>query len=233
MGGYAMSGKGRGLGIAAVVVGLVGLLSGLGGLAYARYAFGGSVVSSDSMTPTYGPGDRIFYERIDGSDVRRGDVVVFSAPDRYGFDALVMERVIGVGGDHVTCCTGAGAKTRVLVNGRPLQEPYLKSPEDSRGFGVASYDVSVPEGRLFMLGDHRANARDARAFLDDQGGTLAESVIRGRVIEDVTVPAVLGTAMVLGVLLVPVGVGLGIAAVVVRRRARAAVAPPPPWAVQG
>jgi signal peptidase I len=72
------------------------------------------------MTPTYEPGDRVVFERIDGSEVRRGDVVVFSAPDRYGFDALVMERVIGVGGDHVACCTGEGADTRVSVNGKPL-----------------------------------------------------------------------------------------------------------------
>ncbi|PAZ09983.1 signal peptidase I [Streptomyces sp. SA15] len=225
-----MSGKGRGLGIAAVAVGLVGLLLGLGGLAYARHAFGGSVVSSDSMTPTYGPGDRVAYERTDGSEVRRGDVVVFSAPDRYGFDALVMERVIGVGGDRVAC-TGCGASARVTVNGKPLEEPYLKGGE-AGGFGMPSYDVRVPEGRLFLLGDHRANARDSRAFLDDQGGTLPVSAIRGRVIDDYTVPAVLGTAIMLGVVLVLVAVGLGIAAIVVRRKARAAIPPPPPWAVQ-
>jgi len=225
-----MSGRGRGLGIAAVVVGLLGVLLGLGGFAYARHAVGGSVVSSDSMSPTYGPGDRIFYERGDGSEVRRGDVVVFSAPDRYGFDELVMARVIGVGGDRVTCCTGTGADTRVSVNGKPLHEAYLKSPEASRGFTEASYDVRVPEGRLFLLGDHRANALDSRAFLDDQGGTLPGSAIRGRVLEDYTVPAALGTAMLLGVLLVLVAVGLGIAALVVRRKARAMIPPPPPRA---
>ncbi|WP_432118439.1 signal peptidase I [Streptomyces sp. bgisy032] len=229
-----MAGKGRGLGIAAVVVGLVGLLSGVGGLVCARVAYGGSVVSGEAMAPTYGRGDRVVYERIDGSEVRRGDVVLFSAPDRYGFDELVLERVVGVGGDRVTCCTGAGAGTRVSVNGEPLREPYLKNPEASRGFAGQSYDVRVPEGRLFLLGDHRAAARDARAFLDDQGGTLPRSVVRGRVIDDYTVPLVLGTALMLGALLVPVGAGLGIAAVVVRRRARAAMAPPPPpWPVRG
>ncbi|MEU9575257.1 signal peptidase I [Streptomyces massasporeus] len=228
-----MSGKGRGLGIAAVVVGLVGLLSGLGGFVGARQGFGGSVVRGESMMPTHGPGDRVVFERIGGSGVRRGDVVVLSAPDRYGFDELVMARVIGVGGDHVTCCGGgAGADTRIAVNGKPLREPYLENPEASRGFVTPAYDVRVPEGRLFMLGDHRANARDARAFLDDRGGTLPESVIRGRVIDDHTVPVVLGSAMVLGALAVPTGVGLGIAAVVVRRRARSVAVAPTPWGVQ-
>ncbi|MEU5315104.1 signal peptidase I [Streptomyces sp. NPDC021056] len=223
-------GRARGLGIAAVVVGLVGLLAGLGGVGYGRYGFGGSVVSGQSMAPTFGRGDRVVFERIDGSEVRRGDVVVFSAPDRYGFDGLVIERVVGVGGDRVACCTGEARDARVTLNGEPLQEPYLKGAEAGGGF--PAYDVRVPEGRLFLLGDHRANARDSRAFLDDRGGTLPTSVIRGRVIDDYTVPVVLGVAMMAGVVLVLVAAGLGIAAMVVRRKARAVVPPPPPWAVR-
>ena len=208
--------RARGLGIAAVVVGLVGLPAGLGGVVYGRYAFGGSVVSGESMAPTFGRGDRVVFERIDGSEVRRGDVVVLSAPDRYGLDALVIERVVGVGGDRVACCTG---EARVALNGEPLREPHLKGAEAGGGF--PAYDVRVPEGRrLFLLGDHRANAHDSRAFLDDRGGTLPTSAVRGRVIDDYTVPVVLGVAMTAGVVLVLVAAGLGIAAMVVRRKAR-------------
>ncbi|PZG90594.1 signal peptidase I, partial [Streptomyces sp. NTH33] len=58
------------------------------------------------MSPTYEQGDRVIFERVDGSQVRRGDVVLFSAPDRYGFTSDVMKRVVGVGGDRVVCCTG-------------------------------------------------------------------------------------------------------------------------------
>ncbi|MFF9285536.1 signal peptidase I [Streptomyces griseosporeus] len=223
-----MRGKGRGLGIAAVVVGLLGVVLGLGGAGFARYQYGGSVVSSESMKPTYGPGDRVVYERVDGSEVRRGDVVVFTAPDRYGFDDLVVERVIAVGGDRVTCCTRTGADARVTVNGEPLQEPYVKGGDAFGGF--VEYAVRVPEGRVFLLGDYRANARDSRAFLSDHGGTLPVSAVRGRVIDGYTVPVVLGTSMILGLVLALTGAGLGIAAFVVRRQARAAV--PPPWAVR-
>lgn len=224
-------GRARGLGIAAVVVGLVGLLAVLGGVVCGRYAFGGSVVSGESMAPTYGRGDRVVFERVDGSEVRRGDVVVFSAPDRYGFDALVIERVVGVGGDRVACCAGEAQDARVTVNGEPLREPYLKGG-DVGVLPMPAYDVRVPEGRLFLLGDNRANARDSRAFLDDRGGTLPTSAIRGRVLDDSTVPVVLGLAMIAGVVLVLVAAGLGIAAMVVRRKARAMVPPPPPWAVR-
>ncbi|NNN37148.1 signal peptidase I [Streptomyces sp. S3(2020)] len=222
--------RARGLGIAAVVVGLVGLSAVLGSVVYGRYAFGGSVVSGDSMAPTYGRGDQVVFERIDGGEVRRGDVVVFSAPDRYGFDQLVMERVIGVGGDRVACCTGDEQDARVALNGEPLREPYVQGAD--AGGGYPDYDVRVPEGRLFLLGDHRADARDSRAFLDDHGGSLPASAIRGRVLDDYTVPVALGVAMAVGVLLVLVAAGLGIAAMVVRRKARAALPPPPPWAVQ-
>ncbi|MFF7446115.1 MULTISPECIES: signal peptidase I [unclassified Streptomyces] len=225
-------GKARGLGIAAVVVGLVGLLSVLGGIGYGRYAFGGTVVSSESMTPTYGPGDRIVYERIDAGEVRRGDVVVFSDPERYGSEGLVMERVVGVAGDRVVCCTGEGSGSRLSLNGKPLREPYVQDG-DAHGGYPDSYDVRVPEGRLFVLGDHRANARDSRAFPEDHGGTLPASAVRGRVLDDHTVPTALGAAMMIGVVLVLVAAGLGIAALVVRRKARAAVPPPPPWALQG
>ncbi|SNX61642.1 signal peptidase I [Streptomyces sp. TLI_55] len=226
-----MSGKGRGLGIAAIVVGLVGLLLALGGVGYTRHAFGAATVSSESMTPTYGPGDRVMYERVDASEVRRGDVVMLSAPDRYHSDGLVMQRVIGVGGDRVKCCTGDGPGARITVNGKPLEEPYLKDGDVYGGFPMP-YDVRVPEGRLFLLGDHRSSAADSRAFLADHGGTLPASAIKGRVLDGYTAPGVLGAAIIAGAVLVLVGVGLGIAALVVRRRARAAVPPAPPWAMQ-
>ncbi|MGV9632087.1 signal peptidase I [Streptomyces sp. NPDC003487] len=226
-----MPGKGRGLTIAAVVVGVVGLLLGFGGVGYARASYGASVVSSESMTPAYRPGDRIVFERIDADQVRRGDVVLVSEPDRYGPGFVALKRVIGVGGDRVACCTGEGTDARVTVNGRALPEPYVRGGEaDATG---QHYDVRVPQGRMFLLGDNRGNSRDSRAFLDDQGGTVPLSAVRGRVVDGYAVPALFVAVLILAVLLVLTGIGLGIGAVAVRRRARALVPPAPPWVMQG
>ncbi|MFD4556241.1 signal peptidase I [Streptomyces sp. NPDC058469] len=222
-----MSGKGRGLRGAAVVVGVLGVVLALGALVYARDSYGSSTVGSQSMAPTYKPGDRIVYEKVDGGEVHRGDVVLFSAPDRYGFSASVMQRVIGVGGDRVVCCAGSGTAARITVNGKPLAEPYVKQGDVD---GVhKTYDVTVPKGRLLLLGDNRANSMDSRFFASDHDGTVAKSAVRDRVTDDRTVASVIGTAVISGVVLALVGIGLGIAAFVVRRRRAAPVAP---WPVQ-
>ena len=222
-----MSGKGRGLGVAAVVVGVLGVVLAVGALVYTRNSYGSSTISSQSMAPTYKPGDRIVYEKVGGGEVHRGDVVLFSAPDRYGFSASVMQRVVGVGGDRVACCTGSGTAARITVNGKPLPEPYVKQGDAD---GVhKTYDVTVPKGRLFLLGDNRANAMDSRFFASDHDGTVAESAVRGRVTDDRTVAFGIGAVVIGGVVLALVGIGLGIAAFVVRRRRAAPVAP---WPVQ-
>ncbi|MFF9087389.1 S26 family signal peptidase [Streptomyces sp. NPDC014991] len=70
------------------------------------------------MQPTYQRGDRIVRERAGGGEVRRGDVVMFSSPERYGnAGPLMEERVVGVGGDHVACCAAVAGKERVAVTG--------------------------------------------------------------------------------------------------------------------
>ena len=222
-----MSGKGRGLGTAAVLVGLLGVVLALGSTVYARNSYGSSTISSQSMAPTYKPGDRIIFEKVDGSEVRRGDVVLFSAPDRYGFSGSVVQRVVGVGGDRVVCCTGSGTDARITVNGKPLAEPYVKQG-DVDGLHK-TYDVTVPKGRLFLLGDNRANAMDSRFFASDHDGTVAASAVRDRVTDDRAVAFVIGSAVIVGVVLILVGIGLGIAAFAVRRRRAAPVAP---WPVQ-
>jgi len=150
-------------------------------------------IPSSSMEPTLRVGDRVLVSKqayVVG-EVHRGDVVVFDgrnsfapeATDGAGRGALgrvadavggflgispseqdFVKRVIGVGGDRVVCCDASG---RISVNGTPVDEPYLSAgdaPSDVR------FDVLVPPGRLWVMGDHRRESADSRAHLGDPGG---------------------------------------------------------------
>ncbi|MBO0840809.1 MAG: signal peptidase I [Sciscionella sp.] len=139
-------------------------------------------VSSPSMANTLRVGDRMVAERsaAGGADVRRGDIVLLR-PDAFGSAAAgaddLVKRVIGVGGDTVTCCD---AQHRVTVDGRALSEDYLYpgSPANESPFSV-----TVPRGRLFVLGDHRAVSQDSRVHLNNgQHGTVATSAVSARVV---------------------------------------------------
>ncbi len=160
-------------------------------------------VPSGSMRPLFVDDDRILVEKWSywGDDgVDRGDVVVFSDPGGQWLGPLgavdlnplqeafskiglyptgghLVKRVIGIGGDRVTCCDKQG---RVRVNGVPLEEEdYILPghPPSDRPF-----DVTVPEGRLWVMGDNRSNSEDSRYHQDLQGGgTIPESSVVGKV----------------------------------------------------
>src|SRR5690242_18674608 len=102
---------------AAVALGLVLFLVGFGwgALAYMPYT-----VPTSSMAPTIDMGDRVLAQRIDGSEVRRGDVVVFD-DKAWVTGSSVVKRVVAVGGDTVACCT----EGRLTVNGKQIEEAYL------------------------------------------------------------------------------------------------------------
>jgi len=159
-------------------------------------------VPSGSMEPTLHPGDRILVAKVGAaSSVRRGDVVVFDgtsvfaqraapAPASALSRAIVsleaalslptdesdyVKRVIGMPGDRVRCCDPSGL---VQVNGRSVHEPYVmagNAPSEVR------FDVVVPPGRLWVMGDHRSDSADSRAHLGDPGGGMvAMSDVIGR-----------------------------------------------------
>ncbi|MEU3249488.1 signal peptidase I [Streptomyces sp. NPDC006997] len=169
------------------------------------------VIPSGSMEQTIQIGDRVLVDKLTpwfGSEPERGDVVVFKDPGGWLRDEQptqkkdapvvvkqikegltfigllpsdnekdLIKRVVGVGGDHVKCCDTGG---RVTVNGVPLNEDYLfPGDEPSR----EEFDITVPEGRLWVMGDHRGNSADSRSHQDtDYGGTVSVDEVVGRAV---------------------------------------------------
>src|SRR5215469_5392180 len=161
-------------------------------------------IPSGSMENTLLPGDRVLVSKIvyRFRDVARGDVVVFSGQGSWGPDAppppgnpflrlwddltnLVgvtapgtdyIKRVIGIPGDHVVCCDARG---RITVNGVPLNEQsyiYTGNPPSTIRFSI-----TVPPGRLWVMGDHRSVSFDSRGHQQDPGnGTIPEDRVVGR-----------------------------------------------------
>ncbi len=145
-------------------------------------------IPSGSMQPLLEPGDRVVVTRLD-EQVQRGDVVVFDGSDLFAFGAPAspgrvavdtvggwlgvpagehdfVKRVIGVGGDRVVCCDAQG---RLTVNGAALDEPYVMPGDEP---SETAFDVEVPAGRLWVMGDHRSDSADSRSHLGDPGGGM-------------------------------------------------------------
>ncbi|MER5552656.1 signal peptidase I [Streptomyces sp. NPDC002793] len=183
----------------------LGMLCTVALLLFSTFVLQPFLIPSGSMEPTLRVGDRVLVNKLAyrfGSEPRRGDVVVFDGtgsfvqePESGGNPVAALlrdaaaslglaepagtdfvKRVVGVGGDRVVCCDERG---RLEVNGTPVDEEYLH-PGD-RPSGVA-FDIVVPDGTLWMMGDHRSNSRDSRDHLGRPGGGMVpvERVI-GRV----------------------------------------------------
>ncbi len=91
-------------------------------------------------------------------------IVGLAAPDS---EEHLIKRVIGVPGDHVVCCNVLG---QVEVNGVPIDEsPYLKLSPGKPSAEERAYDVTVPQGSFWVLGDNRDRSQDSRYHLEEPG----------------------------------------------------------------
>ena len=160
-------------------------------------------IPSPSMEPTLVAGDRVLVSQLTPGpiDLQRGDVVVFKDPGGWldpvataergavaeaVVDALtfvgvlpqdsgehLIKRVIGLPGDTVACCDPDG---RLTVNGEPIEEPYVyrgNAPSEM------TFEVDVPQDRLWVMGDHREASQDSRWHQDlaDFGTVPLDNVI--------------------------------------------------------
>ncbi len=165
-------------------------------------------IPSASMQNTLTEGDRVLVDKLTpwfGSQPERGEVVVFHDPDNWlagepvqdpnalqtflGWIGLMpsseekdlIKRVIGVGGDTVEC-QGTGP---LKVNGKALNEPYVYPGNtpcsmDEQG---GQFKVKVPEGHIWVMGDHRQNSRDSRYNTSDRhNGMVPVDEVIGRAI---------------------------------------------------
>lgn len=123
-------------------------------------------IYGSSMTPTLRDGEIVF--SVKTTDMVPGDVIAF-----YYNNKILVKRVIAGPGDWVNISPDG----TVYVNGEMLEEPYL----EEKAFGDADIELpyQVPDGRIFVMGDHRATSVDSRHIAV---GCVAEEQIVGKIV---------------------------------------------------
>ena len=164
-------------------------------------------IPSGSMQNTLEVKDRVAVNKVPflSHTIMRGDIIVFRDPDHWlgdpapSADPLIIaklregliavgvlpnpakqhlvKRVIGIAGDHLVCCDN---NKRITVNGIPLKEPYIFKGDNPSDM---NFDVRVPPGKLWVMGDHRGASADSRYHTDDiNKGMVPTNKVVGRVV---------------------------------------------------
>ena len=164
-------------------------------------------IPSGSMENTLQIKDRVAVNKIPliSRSIHRGDIVVFRDPAnwlsepftsespfiveklREGLVALgilpnpakqyLVKRVVGIGGDRVICCSKS---KKLTINGKESNEPYIFEGNDPSDM---NFDVTVPTGKLWVMGDHRGASADSRYHQDDiNKGMVPLNRVTGRVV---------------------------------------------------
>ena len=162
-------------------------------------------IPSGSMENTLQIQDRVAVNKLPfiSRSINRGDVVVFRDPAHWlpepyaasenkvvakikeGLVAVgvlpnpakqyLVKRVIGVAGDHVVCCTNG----KLTINDKQTSEPYIFAGNKP---SEMEFNVTVPEGKIWVMGDHRGSSADSRYHQDDvNNGFVPVEKVTGRV----------------------------------------------------
>jgi signal peptidase I len=163
-------------------------------------------IPSGSMENTLQIQDRVAVNKIPfiSRNISRGDVVVFRDPANWlpepytagenkvmakiktGLETVgvlpnpakqyLVKRVIGVAGDHVVCCAKDG---KLTINGKSTDEPYIFAGNKP---SEMEFNVTVPDGKIWVMGDHRGSSADSRYHQEDVNhGFVPVSKVTGRV----------------------------------------------------
>ena len=164
-------------------------------------------IPSGSMENTLQVNDRVAVNKVPfiGKSIKRGDVVVFRDPDNWlpepylgdqnkylamikdAFVAVgvlpnptkqyLVKRVIGVAGDKVECCS---KDKKLMINGVEIDEPYIFAGNTASD---TNFNVTVPAGKVWVMGDHRGASADSRFHQDDiNNGMVPTAKITGKVL---------------------------------------------------
>ena len=160
------------------------------------------LIPSASMDPTLAVGERVAVSKLaaHSGNFTRGDVIVFRDPGGWlpgelgeGRSAVaqflsrvgvlpedtgqdLVKRIIGVGGDHVECCTADG---HLRVNGHVLTEAYVDSEV---GSAQVFFDEVVPQGSYFVAGDNRGHSAGSRYHIAQGTWAVPRDLVVGKVV---------------------------------------------------
>lgn len=140
------------------------------------------VIPSASMENTLNIGDMAVVNKLD-TRPEKGDVIVFEGNHHWNHDgdekAIFIKRVIGVPGDTVGGCSSDG---KLIINGSPMQENYLKNQEH---VGCKFPQTTLGKDEYWVMGDNRSNSADSRAHStidgqwDSHKGAISQKQIKG------------------------------------------------------
>jgi signal peptidase I len=138
-------------------------------------------IPSGSMESTLIYGDRVVVSKLTPGPFGTvaHDVLEFVGIVPTGEGNHLIKRVIGLPGDHVVCCTDLG---KLKINGTAINEPYVHAGDPP---SIEKFDITVPPGKVWVMGDHRSDSGDSRFHDNGSGGkdgSVPEDLIVGRAV---------------------------------------------------